>query len=128
MDQDQSTRGEEVTDETARTAGQVREDIEQTRAELGDTVAALAGKTDVKAQAKQTVSDTKESVGGKVSEIKDAATGKRDEFIASAQEATPESASDAGSRALALARENATALIAVGAFGLGVLLGGRRAR
>ncbi len=128
MDEDQSTRGETVTDETARTAEQVRDDIEQTRAELGDTVAALAEKTDVKAQARQSVSEARESVSEKVSDLKGAATGKRDEFIASAQEAAPESASDAGSRALALARENATALIAVGAFGLGVVIGSRRAR
>ena len=128
MDQDQSTRGEELTDETARTAEQVRDDIEQTRVELGDTVAALAEKTDVKAQAKQTVSEARESVSGKVSDIKDTATSKKDEFIASAQQAAPESASDAGTRLLAVARENATALIAVGAFGLGVLLGSRRAR
>ncbi len=128
MDKDQSTGGETMTDETTRTAGQVRDDIEQTRADLGDTVAALAEKTDVKAQAKQTVSEARESVSGKVSEIKDAATDKRDEFIASAQEAAPEAASDAGSRALALAREHVTALIAVGAFGLGMLLGSRRAR
>ena len=72
--------------------------------------------------------DLWESVSGKVSEIKDTATGKKDEFIASAQQAAPESATDAGTRLLAVARENAAALIAVGAFGLGVLLGGRRAR
>jgi hypothetical protein len=128
MDEDQSTTSETVTDETARSADQVRDDIENTRAELGDTVAALAEKTDVKAQAKQSVSEARESVSGKVSDLKDAATGKRDEFIASAQDAAPDSASDAGSRALALARGNATALIAVGAFGLGMLLGSRRAR
>ena len=34
---------------------QIRADIEQTREQLGDTVEALAEKTDVKAQAKQYV-------------------------------------------------------------------------
>ena len=58
-------------DEAARTSGQavgeqaraeeIREDIEQTREELGETVEALAAKTDVKAQAQAKVEDTKDA-------------------------------------------------------------------
>ena len=58
-------------DEAARTGGpavgngprgpaEIRQDIEQTREELGDTVEALAAKTDVKAQARAKVDETKE--------------------------------------------------------------------
>lgn len=58
-------------DEAARTGGQalgngkrgpaeIRADIEQTRAELGETVEALAAKTDVKAHAKDKVQETRE--------------------------------------------------------------------
>ena len=44
MDQDQSAAGPELTDNSDRTPQQVREEIEQTRTELGDTVAALPGR------------------------------------------------------------------------------------
>ena len=54
------------TDQTERTPEQVREEIERTREELGDTVAALAHKTDVKAQAKRATDETKAAVSGKV--------------------------------------------------------------
>lgn len=39
---------------------QIREEIEQTRAEMGDTVDALAHKTDVKSRVKETFTDKKE--------------------------------------------------------------------
>ena len=39
---------------------QLREEIEQTRAELGGTVEALAAKTDVKTRARRALSDTTE--------------------------------------------------------------------
>jgi ElaB/YqjD/DUF883 family membrane-anchored ribosome-binding protein len=42
---------------------QIRREIDQTRAELGDTAAALAAKTDVKARAKEKVQGVKERVG-----------------------------------------------------------------
>jgi ElaB/YqjD/DUF883 family membrane-anchored ribosome-binding protein len=41
---------------------QIRAEIDATREELGDTVEALAAKTDVKAQAKAKVEETKEKV------------------------------------------------------------------
>jgi hypothetical protein len=41
---------------------QIRAEIDATREELGDTVEALAAKTDVKAQAKAKVEDTKAQV------------------------------------------------------------------
>jgi len=40
----------------------LREQIEQTRAELGDTVQALSEKTDVKARTSERVQDTKQQV------------------------------------------------------------------
>jgi len=52
---------------------EIRADIEQTRAELGDSVEALAAKADVKARTKETVAaakdrakDTAQDVGAKV--------------------------------------------------------------
>lgn len=46
-------------------------DIEQTRAELGETVAALTDKLDVKGRAEQKVQDVKEDVKAKVDTAKD---------------------------------------------------------
>ena len=42
----------------------IRDEIEQTRAEMGETVDALGYKTDVKARAKDSIQDKKESVMG----------------------------------------------------------------
>jgi ElaB/YqjD/DUF883 family membrane-anchored ribosome-binding protein len=50
----------------------LREEIKQTRAELGETVQALAAKTDVKARAKEQVELTKANAKAKVQET----TGK----------------------------------------------------
>jgi ElaB/YqjD/DUF883 family membrane-anchored ribosome-binding protein len=128
MDEDQSAPGPELTGAPERTPEQVREEIEQTRAELGDTVAALAEKTDVKAQAKQAVDATKETVTGRVSEIRQNLTGKKDDVLSSAQEATPESVGDAGERVKAFVVENSLAVVAVSGFALGWLIRSRAKR
>ncbi len=128
MDQDQSQTGPELAEQQERTAEQVREEIEQTRADLGDTVAALAEKTDVKAQAKQAVDEAKQTVSGKVSDVKQTVTGRKDEFVSAAQEAAPESASDAGQRLQAFAKQNSLALSALATFGLGMMIGRRAGR
>jgi hypothetical protein len=51
----------------------LREEIEETRAELGNTVEALAHKLDVKAQAKEAVSDAKTQAKEAVFDAKDKA-------------------------------------------------------
>jgi len=118
----QSAAGPEPAGGDERTPEQVRADIEHTRAELGDTVAALAEKTDVKTQAKQAVDGARETVTAKAAEIKQNAAGKKDDFVSAAQEATPESIGDAGLRAKRLAGENPLVLVAIGAFALGWLI------
>jgi gas vesicle protein len=47
--------------------GQIRQDIEQTRGRMGDTVEALGHKADVPGRAKEAVSDRVESVKSKIS-------------------------------------------------------------
>jgi hypothetical protein len=47
--------------------GQIRQDIEETRGRMGDTVEALGHKADVPGRAKEAVSDRVESVKAKVS-------------------------------------------------------------
>ena len=57
--------GEEPGNVGAVTTDDLRNDIEQTREELGDTAAALGAKADVKGRAKERVHDIKENVAAK---------------------------------------------------------------
>ena len=58
---------------------QIREEIEQTRLEMGETVGAISYKTDLKSRGKDKVADTKERTRDKVTETKDKLTGKAGE-------------------------------------------------
>ena len=58
MDEATRTSGPEVNGQ--REPEEIRRDIEETREELGDTVEALAAKTDVKAHAQEKVEDVKQ--------------------------------------------------------------------
>lgn len=57
-------------------ADAIRSDIEQTRAELADTVEQVIGKLDVKAQAADKVDSVKSAATDKVDSVKSAATDK----------------------------------------------------
>jgi ElaB/YqjD/DUF883 family membrane-anchored ribosome-binding protein len=87
---------------------QIREEIEATRQELGDTVEALAAKADVKARVRGRIDATKESAAQKL--------GK-------AREASPDTMASGASQATQKARENPIPVAAVGAFVGGFLLG-----
>jgi regulator of protease activity HflC (stomatin/prohibitin superfamily) len=82
------TSGEAVGEPTR--ADEIRKEIEQTREELGETVEALAAKTDVKAQAKAKVEDTKDRAQAKADEAKARAQAKVDEATARAQSTVEE--------------------------------------
>jgi ElaB/YqjD/DUF883 family membrane-anchored ribosome-binding protein len=58
----------------------LREEIEETRAELGNTVEALANKLDVKAQAKNAVSDAKEKAATTLSSVQSTATARAEQL------------------------------------------------
>jgi ElaB/YqjD/DUF883 family membrane-anchored ribosome-binding protein len=90
----------------------IQREIEQTREDLGDTVEALAHKTDVKAQAKQKLDETKASV----SETKDRVFGK-------AKDTSPDGAATAAAQVSQKARENPLAVAALGALAAGFLIG-----
>ena len=67
MDEDTRATGAAVNDdEGQRSAAEIRADIEETREELGDTVEALAAKTDVKARAQERVDEIKQEARAKV--------------------------------------------------------------
>ena len=109
MGEDSRTKSTTVT--SGGDPDQIRREIESTRQELGDTVAALSAKTDVKAQAKQKIEDTKTTVAE-----------KKDELLGKAKEASPQSAATAASRS-EQARQNPLPVAAAGAFALGFLAG-----
>lgn len=121
MDQDERAEGAamstaaepESTGET-RSPEEIRADIEQTREEVGDTVEALAAKTDVKAQARERIEEVKGNVRAKADEVK-----------AKAQSSTPEGAQQGGRQIVAKVREN-PAPVALGAAVLVAFLIGRR--
>jgi hypothetical protein len=91
---------------------QARADIEVTRRELGDTVAALAEKTDVKARARE-----------KVAEVRGTVTEKRAGLLGTARERSPGAAGSAAVRVRARARAHPVASAAVAAVVGGVVLG-----
>jgi hypothetical protein len=108
-----------VSAEGSREPEQIRREIESTRVELGDTVAALAEKADVKAQAQKKVAGVKHSVGA-----------KRQQLMGKARENSPDSAGSAASTVARKARENPVPVGLLGGFAAGLLVGrvlGRRA-
>jgi transcriptional regulator with XRE-family HTH domain len=110
VDQEPSSSGTPVTD--TQDPEQIKEQIEATREELGDTVEALAAKTDVKAQAKRKVEQTKASVAA-----------KKDELLGKARETSPDAAVSTLSGASSKARENPLPVAVAGAFVLGFVAG-----
>lgn len=91
---------------------QIRDEIEQTREELGDTVEALTEKTDVKAQAKQRIHETKATV-----------SEKKEQLLGKAKSASPEGANEAGAQVSQAARDNPLPLATLGGFTAGFLIG-----
>ena len=105
-------------DSTQKTPEELRAEVEQTRQELGDTVEALAEKSDVKTQAKE-----------RVNSLKDSALHKKDEFAARAKQATPDSASSGAQQVVSTIKNDPVPFTGIALFSTGLLLGwliGRR--
>jgi ElaB/YqjD/DUF883 family membrane-anchored ribosome-binding protein len=102
----------------------IRQDIEQTRSEMSDTVGAVGYKADVPSRAKEAVSETVDNVKNKVSDTatraKEAVTGTTSRV----SDATPDSGQlkQQARRTAGLAKENPLGL-AVGAAAIGFLAG-----
>jgi transposase-like protein len=77
MGQDQGQAGEKLDAGRERTPDEVRENIAQTRAEMGDTVAALAAKTDVKRQAHKAMDSAKVTASGTAAHLKEILSAHR---------------------------------------------------
>ena len=109
MDEATRTSGPEVTgQQEQRSPDEIRADIDETREELGDTVEALAAKTDVKGQAKAKVESVKEKV-----------TGAKE----GAAERTPDSAQAGFAQSKETATSNPVPTAAIAAFVGGLLVG-----
>jgi gas vesicle protein len=107
---------------------EIREEIERTRAEMGQTVDAIGYKADVPARAREKVSGTVDSVKAKVGDTatraKEAVTGTTSQVGDRVNDATPSrgQVKRTARRAVGLAQENPLGL-AVGAVALGFLGG-----
>jgi len=132
VDQDPRTTGASVSAESvnaasgseSRTPEQIRSEIEQTREELGDTVEALAAKTDVKARVHDRVEETKQAAREKVEGTKTAAQEKLSDAAAKA----PPSAQEGATTVIEKIRANPIPLVAGAALLLAFYIGRRSAR
>jgi ElaB/YqjD/DUF883 family membrane-anchored ribosome-binding protein len=105
-----------VSDETdERSTETIQADILETREQLGDTVAALGHKSDVKGRAEDRISETRERV-----------TGAAQDAAAKAQEAMPAAAQDGMERARAFVRSRPVEVSAAIGFLAGLAIGRRR--
>jgi transposase-like protein len=127
MGESQGPAGETVGTERDRTPEEVREEIERTRIEMGETVADLAAKADIKTQAHRAVDNAKATVRDTAHDAKRSAGAKKDEITTTARDAMPPSAEAARRRMMSQAQQHSLALVAVVAFGAGMLIGKRRA-
>lgn len=111
MDEAARTGGTPVS-EDERSPEEIRADIARTREEVGDTVEALAEKTDVKRQVQQQVDD-----------IKSRLARGREELSTKAKRAAPSGAQEGGQQVVTKVKENPAPVALVGALAVGYLLG-----
>jgi len=93
-----------------QTPDEIREQIEQTRSEMGETAEALGYKANVPARTKGWVADKKDAVVSAV-------VGTKDSVTATVSDAAPDGrqVKDAGRRAVGIAQENPLGLAIAGA-------------
>jgi ElaB/YqjD/DUF883 family membrane-anchored ribosome-binding protein len=118
MGKDQGEVGTPV-EKGSKSPDELRREIEDTREDLGETAAALAEKTDVKARARKKVDSVKQTV----SEKKEALTSSSTGDDPNTDGAPAARASAAASDLKAKAQENPVASAAIAAFVGGFLLG-----
>jgi ElaB/YqjD/DUF883 family membrane-anchored ribosome-binding protein len=102
---------------------ELRAEIERTQEQLGDTVEALAHKTDVKAQASARIDAAKESVQQTVHGVQGSVQQTREDFVAKVKQSTPESAGAGAQQVSATVQEKPLPFAAAGAFLAGLLIG-----
>jgi hypothetical protein len=104
--------------------GQIRQQIEETRAQMGDTVDALAYKADVKERAKESITEKKDRAVESIAQTKDklvsGVSGAGDRVNDAAPSA--EQVKGGAQRAAGVAQENPIGL-AIGGVAIGFLAG-----
>jgi gas vesicle protein len=104
----------------------IREEIEETRSRMGETVEAISYKADVKRRLKDSVAEKKGAIIGSVGEGKDAIVGKADSLVSRVGGIVPdgEQVKD-GAAKVGVSKENPLGLAIAGAavgFVVGTLL------
>jgi hypothetical protein len=113
MDQESREASSEVA-QGERTPEQIQAEIDATREQLGETVAAVVEKTDVKGQARE-----------KVAEVKQTAQAKKEDLLAKAKSSSPDSAGTGARQLKTKAQDNPLPFAIGGALLVGILLGRR---
>jgi ElaB/YqjD/DUF883 family membrane-anchored ribosome-binding protein len=90
---------------------------------MGDTVEALAAKTDVKAHVTNSADEAKQRAREKVAEAKTKVSAAKDDVLGKAREVSPETATSAATQASQKARENPLPAAVAAAAMAGFLLG-----
>jgi ElaB/YqjD/DUF883 family membrane-anchored ribosome-binding protein len=125
-----AAKGATAKKSESRNPEQIEREIEQTREELADSVAAVTDKADVKKQAKRKVDETKSRAREKVEGLKGTVRSMKDDLAGGGQPATA-GASEGPTpveRASEFARENPTIIAVAGAVLAGVVIGRISAR
>ena len=116
MGEDQGQVGTSVEKEQ-KSPQELRREIDQTRLNLGDTAAALAEKTDIRARAKEKLDDVKRTIADRQKSFALKSGGGEGTAGPAA------AAGQAATKGKAKAEENPVATAAVAAFALGFVLG-----
>lgn len=101
-----------------RSAEEIRTEIEHTRAQLGETVEALAEKTDVKAHAHDRIEAAKGAVAANLGMAREKADG----LVSRARESAPDSPGTGVEQVTATVRQKPLPFAAAGAFVAGLLV------
>ncbi|MGH3261312.1 MAG: DUF3618 domain-containing protein [Trebonia sp.] len=95
-----------------RTADELTAEIALTREQLGETVQALAAKTDVKARAQDRIETVRHELAGRTGSL-----------VATARQVTPTSAAAGGRQLSSTARAKPLPFAAAAAFAIGLAIG-----
>jgi len=109
-----------------QTPDDIREEIEDTRARMGETVEAIGYKADVKSRVKESAAEKKDAVLGAIGGSKDAVVGKADSLVTRVGGIVPDGEQvKTGAAKAGISKENPLGLALAGAavgFVLGTLL------
>ncbi|KOU95654.1 MULTISPECIES: DUF3618 domain-containing protein [unclassified Streptomyces] len=101
---------------------ELRDQVERTRDELGQTIEALAGKADIKAQAKEKSAAVKGQAVERAAMVADQIRQKREQAAQLVKNKTPDPLRERAGHAATVARANRIPLLAVGATVVALLL------